>query len=166
MRIILLTTNLARGGAEAQVAQLASSLLRRGHEAAIVSLLEPSAFTDSAPVETLRMREGVADPRGLARLIATLRRRRPQVLHSHLFHANLMARLVRFVCPVPAVISTLHSISETGRASTNTSRRDILYRLTDPLADVTVAVSKAVAERHAAAGAAKPAKLRAGIHAA
>ncbi|HWR54476.1 MAG TPA: glycosyltransferase [Bryobacteraceae bacterium] len=160
MRIVLLTTNLARGGAEAQVAQLAAGLLRRGHEAAIVSLLEPSAFTDTAPVESLGMSEGVADPRGMTRLVAILRRRRPQVLHSHLFHANLMARFVRLVCPVRAVVSTLHSISESGRASTNVSRRDRLYRLTDPLADAAVAVSKAVADRHAAARAVSPAKLR------
>jgi glycosyltransferase involved in cell wall biosynthesis len=46
------------------------------------------------------------------------------------------------------VISTLHSMAETRGQSTRW--RDLVYRVTDPLGDVTVAVSEAVAERHAA----------------
>ncbi len=156
MRIALLTTNLARGGAEAQVALLASALRRRNHSVAILSLLPPAAFTDAAPVCSL----GAPSPLAVPKLIEALRRLRPQVLHGHMFHGNLAARLARLVCPVPVVISTLHSVAESARGSRDTRRRDLLYRLTDPLADATVAVSQAVAERHLAARAIRAGRTR------
>jgi glycosyltransferase involved in cell wall biosynthesis len=164
-RVVMLTTNLARGGAEAQVAMLASGLRRRGWETAVVSLVRPTAFEQEltgcgVQVLSLGMQPGVPGPLGAARLASILRKRRPQVLHSHMFHANLLARIIRTVCPVPVLISTLHSVAESGRVSRSTSLRDWAYRITDPLADMTVAVSEAVAARHAAAKAVRRLRLR------
>jgi glycosyltransferase involved in cell wall biosynthesis len=65
-----------------------------------------------------------------------------------MFHANLAGRLLRLLMPFPVVISTLHSVAESSRRSEKTRLRDWWYRATDALADVTVAVSHAVAERH------------------
>jgi len=164
-RVVLLSTNLARGGAESQVAQCAIALRRRGWEMAVVSLVEPTAFAEElaaqgVPVHSLGMRPGHPDPRGFVRLIGFLRVFRPQILHSHMFHANLAARLVRLFCPVPVVISTLHSAAESSRETAGVKLRDWVYRLTDPLADMVTAVSQAVADRHSAAGAVPRAKLR------
>ena len=172
-RITLLTTNLARGGAEAQVAQLAIELRRREWDVQVASLLPPTAFADElaaagVPVLSLGMRAGKADPRALIRLARHLRRFRPQVLHAHMFHANLMARLIRLIYPVPVLISTIHSTAETSRAeagqairlSYSLHRRDLLYRFTDRLSDLTVCVCAAVAERHLGAGAVSRARLR------
>ena len=163
--VVLLTTNLARGGAEAQVALLAQSLTRRGWDVTLVSLLEPSAFqaelsAAGIPVHSLGMQPGRPNPWALVRLAKILRELRPRVLHSHMFHANLMARLMRLVFPIPLVISTLHSMAESSRHSAGTRVRDWAYRITEPLAGVTVAVCQAVAERHAAAGAVRRASLR------
>jgi glycosyltransferase involved in cell wall biosynthesis len=154
--VTFLITSLDRGGAEIQVAQLAIELRRRGWDATVVSLLPrgPVAETlDAAgvPVFSLNMRPGSPNPVALLRLAGVLRKTRPQILHCHLFHANLLGRLARLICPVPAVISTLHSLAETSRRGGDSRSRDRLYRLTDPLTDVTVAVCEAVAIRHAAA---------------
>lgn len=162
--VVLLTTNLARGGAETQVALLAQALSRRGWRVSVVSLLPPSAFTQEltgsgVEVRSLGMRPGIPDARGAARLALILRSLRPRVLHSHMFHANLLARAIRLLCPVPLVISTLHSVAESGRAGAGVRFRDRLYRLTDWLADATVAVCAAAAERHAASGAVPRRKL-------
>ncbi len=89
-----------------------------------------------------------------------LRRVRPAVLHTHMFHANLMGRLARLAFPIPRVISTLHSLAESSRQSPDVRWRDRLYRMTDSLTDCTVAVCQAVAERHVAAGAVRSEKLR------
>ncbi|MCL6543643.1 MAG: glycosyltransferase [Bryobacteraceae bacterium] len=164
-RVILLTTNLAEGGAERQVASLARGLVRRGWEVQVISLVEPSAFreelkTAGVPVFSLRMQPGCPDPRGYLRLLALLGRLRPQILHCHMFHANLLGRLSRLLCPVPGLISTLHSMAETGQASRSIFWRDKFYRWTDCLSDMTVAVAQAVAERHANAGAVHRGKLR------
>ncbi|MBA3974261.1 MAG: glycosyl transferase family 1 [Candidatus Solibacter sp.] len=163
--VVLLTTNLARGGAETQVALLALALLARGWTVHVVSLLDPSAFHDGlarqgVQVHSLGMTPGIPGPRGLARLASILRDVRPAVLHCHMFHANLLGRLARLLFPIPRVISTLHSLAESSRRSPDPRRRDLLYRLTDPLADSTVAVCQAAANRHAAALAVNPAKLR------
>jgi glycosyltransferase involved in cell wall biosynthesis len=76
-----------------------------------------------------------------------------------MFHANIAGRLLRLVMAAPVVISTLHSMAESGRHSKNVRWRDLLYRITDGLADATVAVCTAAAERHAKAKAVCPCKL-------
>jgi len=164
-RVALLTTSLARGGAESQVAQCATALRRHGWETAVVSLLDPAAFAgelalEGVPVHSLRMRPGHPNPRGLLRLMGFLRVFRPQILHSHMFHANLAARVVRLFCPVPVVISTLHSVAESSRETAGVQLRDWVYRLTDTLADMVTAVSQAVADRHRSSGAARTPNLR------
>lgn len=164
-RVALLTTNLARGGAETQVFHLAMALRRRGWETAVISLLPAAAFETEltqagVAVTSLGMRPGVPDPRALVRLAAILNRWRPQVLHSHMFHGNVLARMARLLCPVPVLISTIHSIAESGRRSRRIRLRDLVYGATDPLADAVAAVCRAAGDAHAARGAVRRRKLR------
>jgi glycosyltransferase involved in cell wall biosynthesis len=171
-RVVLLTTGLARGGAETQVAQLAVELRRRAWDASVVSLAAPEAFQEElecagVPVFHAGMQPGAPNVGGVARLVALLATLRPHVLHSHLFHANIAARLLRTVSPAPVVISTIHSLAETGRGGSAIAGRDRLYRLTGSLSDVTVCVCRAAAERHRAAQAVSGARLRVipnGVH--
>ncbi|HEY3443683.1 MAG TPA: glycosyltransferase [Paludibaculum sp.] len=163
--VMLLTTSLARGGAETQVVLLAVALRERGWPVHVVSLVEQNAFqaelaAAGVEVHSLGMEPGRPDLRGAARLAVLLRRARPAVLHCHMFHANLMGRLARLAFPIPRVISTLHSMAESGRSSADTQWRDRLYGMTNSLADCTVAVCEAVAERHAEAGAVQRSRLR------
>jgi glycosyltransferase involved in cell wall biosynthesis len=164
-RVVLLSTNLAPGGAEAQVALLAAGLRRRDWDASVISCLRPCAFEEDlkragVPVFSLNMQPGRWNPLGCLRLARLLRRLRPQIVHGHMFHANLLARAARLALPVPVVISTLHSIAESGRDSGNVRGRDRLYRVTDRLADVTVSVCQAAGERHAEAQAVSRSRLR------
>jgi glycosyltransferase involved in cell wall biosynthesis len=164
-RVVLLTTNLARGGAEKQVALLAQALRGRGWAVEVVSLVEPTAFgpeltAAGVSVHSVGMRPGRANAFDAARLASILRRLRPVVLHTHLFHANLAGRLARLIFPIPRVIGTLHSVAESRRDSKDAAGRDFVYRVTDALSDRTVAVSNAVAARHAAARAVSPRKLK------
>jgi glycosyltransferase involved in cell wall biosynthesis len=131
MRVALLVTGLERGGAELQVAALSRELTQRGWEVAVFALRTGPL---AAGLPTLPL------PR-----LATFR---PHILHTHLFHANLAGRLARLLLPFPVVISTIHSIAETGRRSTAIRRRDLLYRITSSLADATVFVSEAARARH------------------
>jgi glycosyltransferase involved in cell wall biosynthesis len=82
------------------------------------------------------------------------------VLHGHLFHANVLARAVRPLCAVPVVVSTIHSLAESGRDSDDVSRRDQIYRFTDPLCDMTTCVCGAAARRHIDAHAVSPSKVQ------
>jgi len=158
MRVMFLITGLAYGGAETQLVNLATSLKKRGWEVRVVSMLSPQTFTEELkeagiPLSTLNMRRGVADPRAVFRLVKILREWRPDIVHSHMIHANLLARVTRLFYKIPVLISTAHSIDEGGRW------REIAYRLTDSLADLTTNVSQAAVERYIRVGAAPKDKI-------
>ncbi|MEO8592718.1 MAG: glycosyltransferase [Candidatus Solibacter sp.] len=164
-RVTLLTTSLGFGGADAQIAQCATALRKRGWEMSVVSLVAPTAFTAElsaagVPVRSLDMRPGRVARQDVFRLIRYLRELRPQILHSHMFHANLAARAIRLLCPVPIVISHLHSVAESSRENPDVRLRDRVYRFTDPLSDLVIAVSREVAERHLGQRAVRAGKLR------
>ena len=146
MRVMFLSTTMGMGGADQQLLTIVGGLRARGHEVMIVSLtpLGPmglEARQQGIPTETLGMRRGVADPRGLVRLARLVRTWRPDVLHSHMVHANLMARAVRLIAPVPVLVSTIHSIKDGGWLLMAG------YRLTNGLVDQMTIVSQAAADR-------------------
>jgi hypothetical protein len=137
---------MGMGGADKQLLSAAHEMRVRGHDILIVSLtaLGPmglEARTLGIRTESLEMPRGIPDPRGMLRLVRLVREWRPDVVHSHMVHANLMARMLRIFAPVPVLVSTIHNIYEGGR---------ILmagYRLTNNLADHMTIVSQAAADR-------------------
>jgi len=144
MRIVLMLTSLGVGGAERQALAIAERMRERGHSAAVFTLRPQLAeeWPTSLPVFRLEMRK---DPFSL--FTAAIRARRylrdlaPDLIHSHGFHANIFARLLKVVLPRVRVVSTIHNIHEGGRA------RMLAYRATDGLCAQTTAVSEAVAQR-------------------
>jgi glycosyltransferase involved in cell wall biosynthesis len=68
------------------------------------------------------------------------------VLHSHMVHANLMARALRLFVPVPVMISTIHNIYEGGPLLM------AAYRLTNGLVDHMTIISQAAADRFVGEG--------------
>ncbi|MFL5495790.1 MAG: glycosyltransferase [Gemmatimonadales bacterium] len=146
MRILFLSTSMGMGGADSQLLAAAQELRARGHEVLVVSLTPLGQMGLQArqlgiPTESLEMRRGIPDPRGLVRLARLVRAWRPDVVHSHMVHANLMARAVRLVAPVPVLVSTIHNIYEGGRI------RMAAYRLTNGLVDHMTSISEAAADR-------------------
>jgi glycosyltransferase involved in cell wall biosynthesis len=138
---------MGMGGADKQLLSAAHVLRSRGHEVSIVSLvpLGPMGFEAQRmgiPTESLEMRRGVPDPRGLLRLISLVRSRRPDVLHSHMVHANLMARALRLFLSIPVMIATIHNVYEGGRLWM------AAYRLTNRLVDRVTIVSQVAADRY------------------
>jgi hypothetical protein len=107
-RVALLVTGLKRGGAELQVTALARELVSRGWEVAVFALRTGPLAAD-LPVEA-------ADPSAEIP---------PAHSAQHLFHANSggTADCICFL-PIPVVISTVHSVAETGRHSTEIRYRD------------------------------------------
>lgn len=138
MRIALLTTNLAIGGAENQVAQLAMRLQLRGHETTVVTMIPPTAWREE--LESAGVKVRAAHAVGLLLVLAGLR---PEVLHCHMFHANIAGRLLRTVLPFPAVLSTVHSVRETPRGRDRYWPRAAAYALTKWFGDRTVRVFEA-----------------------
>lgn len=156
--ITFIITTLVYGGAQTQVLALMKLLKDRGWQPSIISMIEPEAFTEELaemgiPVASLDMGRGSADPRALLKLRRILNEWQPSIIHSHMVHANLLARIARVFTKMPILISTAHNINEGGRI------REIGYRLTDPLCDLTTNVSQAAVDRYVDIGAAPKNKI-------
>ncbi len=157
MRICHVITGLGTGGAEQQVADLGRLMADRGHTVSIVSLTDAA---QPVPIDT-RINVtalGLAKrPAALARCLLDLRRTltrvAPDVVHSHMFHANLLTRLVRPTLAVPRLISTAHSTQEGGHL------RWLGLHWTDRWANRTIGVSDAVVRNLLAHRACPAAKL-------
>jgi len=158
-KILLVITGLAVGGAETQLVRVATRLKQRGWDVRVVTLIPPRAYVDvleqaGIPVATLGIRDKRPALRPIWRLARVLREWKPDIVHSHMVHANLLARFVRPIASAKVVIGTAHNIQEGGRL------RDWLYRLTDPLCDLTTHVCEAGAQRYVRERMVPPHKMR------
>ncbi|MEA2713682.1 MAG: hypothetical protein QOK27_1643 [Gemmatimonadales bacterium] len=149
MRILLLSTSMGMGGADQQILLLARAMRSRGHEVRIVALapLGPmglEAQREGIEVESLELERNLGAIPRVLRLVRIIRAWRPDVLHSHMVHANLLARAIRPVAGMPALVSTIHSINDGG------SLRMAAYRLTSGLVDRFTIISRLAAERYIA----------------
>lgn len=156
MRILLLTTGLKLGGAEQQVAALARQFIALGHAVAVVSLTPGCdvALPEAVTVVPLEMRKTPQSMvRALWRLRAFVRQWQPDVIHAHMVHANLLARVLAAMGNAPPVISTAHSAREGG------GLRMLSYRLTDRWSHLTTHVSPQGRQAMIDAGAVSSARI-------
>ena len=157
-RIVILITTLTFGGAETQVVRLATELKVRGWKVCVVCMVKPTAYMSQLdeqhiPVHSLDMKRGVADVRAIFRLASLIRDFRPDIVHCHMFHANLLGRVTRLFCRMPALLCTAHNLKETSEKDGPTWHKELLYRITDPLADKTTIICNAAFERYVRVGA-------------
>lgn len=166
MRILIVTTGLSTGGAESQLKEIAVQLRRREHQVMVVSLVAPeeeAVNLEGIPVESLSMRRGLPDLRGIVRLRRIVRSRKPQVVHAHMVHANLLARVARCFCKMPVLVCTAHNTYEvpsSAAAPKARTWREWAYRLTDPLASVTTQISSEGLDRYVKIRAVPKTKIR------
>jgi glycosyltransferase involved in cell wall biosynthesis len=104
-----LITGLETGGAERMLARLATGLDRERHRSIVVSMTGPGVVgpplvSSGIELHTLDMRRGVADLRGLARLVAILRQARPDILQTWLYHADVLGTVARIFAPHCALL--------------------------------------------------------------
>ena len=153
LRVAYLITSSGMGGAEREVCYLAEAFHRRGWPVAAVSMLPLEApladlATEGIHTESLLMRRATPDPRAMLRLRTFVKRWKPDILHAHMVHANLLARLSRLLVGIPVVVSTMHNQDE------GAQWRYLAYRLTDRLSDVTTTVSRVAVSEAVRRGAA------------
>lgn len=157
--IVFVTTSLGIGGSETQLVRLATRLKQRGWTVKVISLLPLRGYVDELqeadiPVRSLDIQRKIPDPRYFLQLARLIRQWKPAIVHSSMVHANLLARMSRLFAKSPVLICTAVSIREGSRL------RELLYRLTDPLCDMTVQVSRAGMERYVQVGAVPAHKIR------
>ncbi|MBL7638150.1 glycosyltransferase [Atlantibacter hermannii] len=146
MKIDYVITGMDTGGAEAQVVSLLLELNKRGHNVRLISLTPPVDLTlpllsNNIPVISLGMKSKLSLPLAAVKLIKLLRKQPPDILHGHMFHANILVRLVRLFIGNVSVVCTAHSVREGGAI------RDWTYRLTNTLCEMNTVVSDAAYKR-------------------
>lgn len=157
MNLAFLITGLGMGGAERQVLALADQFSAMGHKVLVIFLSGESAISPSrADVKVIGIGMKKTPRSFLFSLIMVkklLLNFHPDVVHSHMVHANIFARLLRLICKIPRLICTAHSINEGG------CLRMLGYRLTDGLADLSTNVSQEAVQAFLASGAAKSGRM-------
>jgi glycosyltransferase involved in cell wall biosynthesis len=139
MKILLLITGLGVGGAERQVCDLADVYAARGHCVVLGYMTGPARLVPSDPrirLVKFEFRGGIVSfVRAAIQCRRLIRSLDPDVVHTHLVHANLFARLLRVCTPMRALISSSHTTNEEGWW------RMLAYMATDSLATVSTNVS-------------------------
>jgi glycosyltransferase involved in cell wall biosynthesis len=144
MRIVYLLTSLGMGGAERLVVSLAEAMEARGHTAALLVLRPRLAeeWPTRLTVIYLGMRKSPFSV--LSSIVRAHRFHRffqPDLLHSHSFHANLVARVLTLLSSQRKLLCTIHNVYEGGWM------RMMAYRLTNGLSQCTTVVSAEAAHR-------------------
>ncbi|WP_179996457.1 glycosyltransferase [Acinetobacter sp. YH16051] len=143
MRILYVITGLAGGGAEKVVVDLAARMFNLGHSVKIAYFKKPVIVSpNNQNIELIYIGlETVYDIfsayKNYKKLIEDFQ---PDVVHAHMVHANIFARIARKFTPIPKLICTAHSNNEGGRL------RMLAYKLTHHQADLTTNVSIAASE--------------------
>lgn len=139
MNILYLITGLGLGGAEKVVTSLADKMHQQGHKVKIAYLKgSVSVFPQSPDIELIYL--GLETPKNFfnatKKYKELIKNYQPDIIHSHMVHANIFARIIRFFVKIPVLISTAHNKNEGGKF------RMFLYRITDKLATISTNVSQ------------------------
>lgn len=156
MKVLLTITGLSMGGAEHVVVNLADTLVARGHQVKIAYLTgEALVLPKDKSIEVIAI--GMKGKAGFLsayfKLRALVKAFQPDVVHSHMVHANLISRLLRLTVKIPKLVCTAHSTNEGGQL------RMLAYRITDKLADISTNVSQDAVNEFVAKGAVKPGRM-------
>ncbi len=137
MRVLQVVPTLSAGGAETLVAELALALARRGHQVG-VALLAGARGTRGKELAGKLEQAGIPvsgqtlhsmrRPHGTLSLVQAIRSFRPDVMHSHLYSADLILAAVNAMTARQRIIRTIHNTSIQGtRSRAGTWLLDRLY---------------------------------------
>lgn len=139
MKILYVVTGLGLGGAEKVVADLADQMVLLDHEVKIAYLKGDIWVKPHSPeieIIYLGLESGQNFISASKKYRQLVKQYRPDVVHAHMVHANIFARLNRIGCKVPKLICTAHNSNEGGQI------RMLAYRYTNFLSDFNTNVSK------------------------
>lgn len=150
MKIILLITGLGGGGAEKVVVDLADQMVLKGHQVKVAFLTGSIIVKPiSSKVELVYL--GLESIKlfysAYMNYKKLLTEFQPDIVHSHMVHANIFARLSRIFYSIPKLVCSAHSSNEGGYM------RMLAYRLTNSLADITTNVSEEASQNFINCGA-------------
>ena len=143
MKFLYVITGLGVGGAEKVVCDLADQMILKGHDVKIVYLTGSVLVKPiSSRVELLPLHLNSASNIFCAsrKYKKIIRDFSPDVIHSHMIHANIFARLNHLSFKYIRLICTAHNSNEGGQL------RMLAYKYTNFLSDLNTNVSQEASE--------------------
>ncbi len=158
-KIAFIITGLSTGGAEMMLHKLLQNIDRRRFQPTVISLMDkgevgPRIEALGIPVYTVGMRRGVPNPLLVLRLARLLRQLRPDVVHTWMYHADLLGGLAARLAGCRRVIWCLrHSnLSKTENKRSTLAVVGVCARLSHSLPAWVVSCSHKAKTVHEAAG--------------
>lgn len=159
MKIVFAIVGLSTGGAENMLLRLLERIDRKTFSPYVISLTSKGVIGEriaalGIPVESLGMRQGRADPIRFMKLVWRLWQINPDVVHTWMYHADLLGGLAAKMARVPAVVWCVRS-SDFLHTDTGWSTRLVLSlcaRISSWLPDVVLYNSQKGVAFHKALG--------------
>ena len=140
MKVLYLISGLGIGGAEQIVRELSTRLSIRENDVVIVTLTGNPLFSNKNPrikIISLRIKKSFISFLTINyKLYKIIKIEKPDIVHSHMYHSNIFARLTKIFLKIPILISSAHSNNEGGIF------RMFMYRITNFLSDAFTNVSQ------------------------
>ena len=139
MKILYMITGLSLGGAEKVVVDLSDQMNALGHTVKVAYLTGEVLIrpvSDDVEIIALNLNSKNDLLSASIKYKKLLKRFRPDIVHAHMVHANIFARINRVGAHIPKLICTAHNSNEGGKA------RMLAYRLTNRLSDINTNVSQ------------------------
>lgn len=126
MKIAFIITGLSTGGAEMMLHKLLQSIDRSEFEPTVISLIDkgeigPRIEELGIPVYVLGMRRGLPNPLIVLYLARLLRRLKPDVVHTWMYHADLLGGLAARLAGCSRVIWCLRNSNLSKEQSTSST---------------------------------------------
>ncbi|HBI2329186.1 glycosyltransferase [Acinetobacter baumannii] len=143
MKILYVITGLGGGGAEKVVADLADQMIYKGHQVKIAYLkgnIVVRPKNDSVELIYIGLESLKNYKIAYKKYNEIIKEYQPDVVHSHMVHANIFSRIMRNFCKIRKLVCTAHNSNEGGLL------RMLAYRYTNNLSDINTNVSKEATE--------------------
>ena len=161
MKILYVITGLNFGGAETQLMRMVHYVKEKtSDEVRVVSLIEPEyrGFVDElkerkVPYTSLNLKKSGNYLGAMKTYRQVLKEFQPDIIHTHMIHANLFARLFHTPSSKSRLINTVHGEEDF------LGKRATLYHMTEKRVNYTVCVSLALERQMIEASAASKEKV-------
>ena len=159
MKIIHIITGLSTGGAEMMLYKLLSQINRNEFESEVISLTDAGSVADKIrmlgiPVHALGMKRGKLHPVALIKLTLLLRKKKPDLVQTWLYHSDLLGGLA---AKSAGSIKTFWSIRQSN-IDADSNKRSIIWiaktcaKLSSWLPEKIICCSHSALESHLALG--------------
>src|SRR3712207_6164470 len=114
IRLVFIITGLSTGGAEMMLLKLLAGIDRRRFNPYVISLTDKAQIGRRLEqlgirVDALGLKPGLSVVRGLGRLVSELRSWRPDLVHTWMYHADLLGGVAARLAGVQALAWGLHN---------------------------------------------------------